>query len=75
MDFPSPLQSAWLRDLPDDFLIDLYSCLASKPASAVDAEYSILFFSKYDAEKLVAALTMFSQRVSVTSNINAEGRL
>uniref|UniRef100_A0A8C0EYR5 Mesothelin n=1 Tax=Bubo bubo TaxID=30461 RepID=A0A8C0EYR5_BUBBB len=57
-------QSAWLQDLQDDFLISLYSCLTPKPASAVDPEYSILFFSKYDAKKLVAALTMFSQRFS-----------
>lgn len=31
----------------------------------MDPEYSILFFSKYDAEKLLASLTMFSQRVSI----------
>ncbi|XP_009922951.2 mesothelin [Haliaeetus albicilla] len=57
-------QSAWLQDLQDNFLISLYSCLTPKPASAMDPEYSILFFSKYDAKKLVAALTMFSQRFS-----------
>ncbi|XP_074775418.1 mesothelin isoform X2 [Athene noctua] len=57
-------KSAWLQDLQDDFLISLYSCLNPKPASAVDPEYSVLFFSKYDAKKLVAALTMFSQRFS-----------
>ncbi|KAM6320041.1 mesothelin isoform 2-T12 [Podargus strigoides] len=55
-------QSAWLQDLQDDFLISLYSCLITKPAHPMDPEYSILFFSKYDAKKLVAALTMFSQR-------------
>ncbi|XP_013150757.2 uncharacterized protein LOC106112168 [Falco peregrinus] len=53
-------QNAWLQDLQDDFLVSLYSCLASKPASAMDPQYSILFFSKYDAKKLVTALTMFS---------------
>ncbi|XP_012983486.3 mesothelin [Melopsittacus undulatus] len=57
-------QSAWLQDLPDDFLVSLYMCLAPKPASAVDPEYSVLFFSKYDAKKLIAALTMFSQQFS-----------
>ncbi|KAM6352548.1 otoancorin-like isoform 1-T7 [Alca torda] len=57
-------QSAWLQDLQDDFLISLYSCLTPKPASAMDPEYSVLFFSKYDGKKLVAALTMFSQRFS-----------
>ncbi|XP_064008771.1 mesothelin [Pogoniulus pusillus] len=30
----------------------------------MDPEYSILFFSKYDTKKLVAALTRFSQRFS-----------
>ncbi|PKU37053.1 mesothelin isoform x1 [Limosa lapponica baueri] len=57
-------QSAWLQDLQDDFLISLYSCLSPKPASVMDPQYSILFFSKYDAKKLVAALTAFSQRFS-----------
>ncbi|XP_025950951.2 mesothelin [Dromaius novaehollandiae] len=57
-------QSAWLQDLKDDFLISLYSCLSPKPVSAVDPAYSILFFSKYDANKLVAALTAFSRRFS-----------
>nr|XP_013223131.2 mesothelin isoform X1 [Columba livia]XP_021146151.1 mesothelin isoform X1 [Columba livia]XP_021146152.1 mesothelin isoform X1 [Columba livia]XP_021146153.1 mesothelin isoform X1 [Columba livia]XP_021146154.1 mesothelin isoform X1 [Columba livia]XP_021146155.1 mesothelin isoform X1 [Columba livia]XP_021146156.1 mesothelin isoform X1 [Columba livia]XP_021146157.1 mesothelin isoform X1 [Columba livia]XP_021146158.1 mesothelin isoform X1 [Columba livia]XP_021146159.1 mesothelin isoform X1 [ len=57
-------QSAWLQDLQDDFLISLYSCLIPKPASPMDAEYSVLFFSKYDAKKLIAALTMFSRRFS-----------
>nr|XP_013809428.1 PREDICTED: mesothelin-like [Apteryx mantelli mantelli] len=57
-------QSAWLQDLKDDFLVSLYSCLSPKPVSAVDPAYSILFFSKYDANKLVAALTTFSQRFS-----------
>lgn len=57
-------QGAWLQDLQDDFLISLYSCLASKPATAADPEYSILFFSKYDANKLLASLTVFSQRFS-----------
>ncbi|KAM4765097.1 mesothelin isoform 1-T2 [Cyanocitta cristata] len=57
-------QGAWLQDLQDDFLISLYSCLASKPATAIDPEYSILFFSKYDTKKLLASLTMFSQRFS-----------
>ncbi|XP_062444284.1 uncharacterized protein LOC134147287 isoform X2 [Rhea pennata] len=57
-------QSAWLQDLDDDFLVYLYSCLSPKPVSAVDPAYSILFFSKYDANKLVAALTTFSQRFS-----------
>lgn len=67
MDFPFFFfQSAWLQDLQDNFLISLYSCLTPKPASAMDPEYSILFFSKYDAKKLVAALTVFSQRVSLT---------
>lgn len=66
MDFPFLLQSAWLQNLQDDFLISLYSCLSPKPAGAMDPQYSLLFFSKYDAKKLVAALTMFSQRVGVT---------
>ncbi|KAM6054904.1 mesothelin isoform 2-T2 [Chlamydotis macqueenii] len=57
-------QSAWLQDLQDDFLLSLYSCLTRKPVSALDPEYSILFFSKYDAKKLVAALTTFSQQMS-----------
>ncbi|XP_069725943.1 mesothelin-like isoform X2 [Phaenicophaeus curvirostris] len=57
-------QNAWLQDLQDDFLISLYSCLAPKSASAMDPEYSILFFSKYDAKKLEAALTTFSERFS-----------
>ncbi|XP_065540888.1 mesothelin-like isoform X1 [Lathamus discolor] len=57
-------QSAWLQDLPDDFLVSLYKCLAPKPASTVDPEYSVLFFSKYDAKKLIAALTVFSQQFS-----------
>ncbi|XP_064317471.1 mesothelin [Phalacrocorax carbo] len=57
-------QSAWLQDLQDDFLISLYSCLTTKPASAMDREYSVLFFSKYDAKKLIAALTVFSRRFS-----------
>ncbi|XP_032560336.1 mesothelin-like [Chiroxiphia lanceolata] len=57
-------QRTWLQDLQDDFLISLYSCLASKPATAVDPEYSVLFFSKYGAEKLLASLTTFSQRFS-----------
>ncbi|XP_075371320.1 mesothelin isoform X1 [Mycteria americana] len=57
-------QSAWLLDLQDDFLISLYSCLTPNPASAMDPEYSVLFFSKYDVKKLLAALTMFSQRFS-----------
>ncbi|XP_054699633.1 mesothelin [Grus americana] len=57
-------QSAWLQVLQDDFLISLYSCLTPKPASAMDPEYSILFFAKHDAKKLVAALTVFSQRFS-----------
>lgn len=66
MDFPFLFQSAWLQDLQDDFLISLYSCLIPKPASPMDAEYSVLFFSKYDAKKLIAALTMFSRRVGIT---------
>ncbi|XP_068764816.1 mesothelin isoform X5 [Struthio camelus] len=57
-------QSAWLQDLKDDFLISLYSCLSPKPVDAMDPAYSILFFSKYDANKLVAALTTFSQQFS-----------
>ncbi|KAM9013306.1 mesothelin isoform 1-T1 [Ara ararauna] len=57
-------QSDLLQALPDDFLVSLYTCLSPKPASAVDPEYSVLFFSKYDAKKLIAALTMFSQRFS-----------
>ncbi|XP_066053928.1 mesothelin-like [Chamaea fasciata] len=57
-------QETWLQDLQDDFLISLYSCLASQPPTAVDPEYSILFFSKYDAGKLLASLTVFSQRFS-----------
>ncbi|XP_030315712.1 mesothelin-like isoform X2 [Calypte anna] len=57
-------QSAWLQDLQDDFLLSLYSCLTSTPARAVDAEYSILFFSKYTTKKLGAALTLFSQQFS-----------
>ncbi|XP_053848254.1 mesothelin-like [Vidua macroura] len=57
-------QGAWLQDLQDDFLTSLYSCLASKPSTAVDPEYSILFFSKYDARKLLASLTAFSQQFS-----------
>ncbi|KAK2533625.1 Msln [Columba guinea] len=57
-------QSAWLQDLQDDFLISLYSCLITKPASPMDAEYSVLFFSKYDTKKLIAALTMFSRQFS-----------
>ncbi|KAK4813444.1 hypothetical protein QYF61_005392 [Mycteria americana] len=64
MDFPFHFQSAWLLDLQDDFLISLYSCLTPNPASAMDPEYSVLFFSKYDVKKLLAALTMFSQRFS-----------
>lgn len=66
MDFHFLFQGAWLQDLQDDFLISLYSCLTPKPASAMDPEYSVLFFSKYDAKKLVAALTMFNQRVGIT---------
>ncbi|RMC17554.1 hypothetical protein DUI87_05217 [Hirundo rustica rustica] len=57
-------QESWLQDLQDDFLTSLYSCLASKPTTAVDPEYSILFFSKYDARKLLASLTAFSQQFS-----------
>ncbi|KAM6407428.1 mesothelin-like isoform 2-T2 [Rhynochetos jubatus] len=57
-------QRAWLQDLQDDFLVSLYSCLTPKSVSAMDPEYSILFFSKYDAQKLVAALATFSQRFS-----------
>ncbi|XP_014741841.1 PREDICTED: uncharacterized protein LOC106859249 [Sturnus vulgaris] len=57
-------QAIWLQDLQDDFLISLYSCLASKPPTALDPEFSILFFSKYDAKKLLASLTLFSQRFS-----------
>ncbi|XP_063270153.1 mesothelin isoform X2 [Prinia subflava] len=57
-------QGTWLQDLQDDFLISLYSCLASKPPTAVDPEYSTLFFSKYDAGKLLASLTLFSQQFS-----------
>ncbi|XP_025909821.1 mesothelin [Nothoprocta perdicaria] len=60
-------QSAWLQDLRDDFLVSLYSCLSPKPLSAMDAAYSILFFSKYDANKLLAALTTFSQQFSHVS--------
>lgn len=57
-------QAIWLQDLQDDFLISLYSCLASKPPTALDPQFSILFFSKYDAKKLLASLTLFSQRFS-----------
>ncbi|XP_064246381.1 mesothelin isoform X2 [Passer domesticus] len=57
-------QGAWLQDLQDDFLTSFYSCLASKPSTALDPEYSILFFSKYDARKLLASLTVFSQQFS-----------
>ncbi|XP_056358879.1 mesothelin [Oenanthe melanoleuca] len=57
-------QGSWLQDLQDDFLISFYSCLASNPPRALDPEYSILFFSKYDAKKLLVSLTLFSQRFS-----------
>ncbi|XP_071617580.1 mesothelin [Heliangelus exortis] len=57
-------QSAWLQDLQDDFLLSLYSCLTPAPARALDAEYSILFFSKYNTGKLGAALALFSQQFS-----------
>ncbi|KAM7007567.1 mesothelin [Passerculus sandwichensis] len=57
-------EGAWLQDLQDDFLSSLYSCLASKPSTALDPEYSILFFSKYDARKLLGSLTEFSQQFS-----------
>ncbi|XP_057891774.1 mesothelin [Melospiza georgiana] len=59
-----PSMGAWLQDLWDDFLSSLYSCLASKPSTALDPEYSILFFSKYDARKLLGSLTEFSQQFS-----------
>ncbi|XP_050836196.1 mesothelin isoform X2 [Serinus canaria] len=55
-------QGPWLQDLQDDFLLSLFSCLASKPSTALDPEYSILFFSKYDARKLLASLSLFSQQ-------------
>lgn len=65
--FPSLFQGTWLQELRDDFLVSLYSCLASKPSTAEDPEYSILFFSKYDAGKLLASLTVFRQRVRIPS--------
>ncbi|KAM9372394.1 mesothelin [Phaethornis superciliosus] len=63
-------QSAWLQALQDDFLLSLYSCLTPTPARAVDAEYSILLFSKYNTKKLVAALTLFSQQVPLSLEWN-----
>ncbi|CAN8192175.1 unnamed protein product [Coccothraustes coccothraustes] len=57
-------QGSWLQDLQDDFLPSFFSCLASKPSTAVDPEYSILFFSKYDAGKLLASLAEFNQQFS-----------
>lgn len=66
--FPSLFQGAWFQELQDDFLASFYSCLASKPSTALDPEYSILFFSKYDARKLLASLAVFSQQVSPPSN-------
>ncbi|XP_041575024.2 otoancorin isoform X1 [Taeniopygia guttata] len=57
-------QGAWFQELQDDFLASFYSCLASKPSTALDPEYSILFFSKYDARKLLASLAVFSQQFS-----------
>ncbi|XP_064581853.1 mesothelin-like isoform X2 [Zonotrichia leucophrys gambelii] len=55
-------QGAWFQELQDDFLSSFYSCLASEPSPALDPEYSILFFSKYDARKLLGSLTEFSQQ-------------
>ncbi|XP_068002585.1 mesothelin-like isoform X1 [Melanerpes formicivorus] len=57
-------QRAWLQDLQDDFLPSLYSCLSPRPPGALDPQFSILFFSKYDSQKLAAALARFSQRFS-----------
>ncbi|XP_053899059.1 uncharacterized protein LOC128844930 [Malaclemys terrapin pileata] len=57
-------QSAWLQVFKDDFLESLYPCLSSRPISAMDSMYSILFFSKFDTNVLVAALEKFNTRVS-----------
>ncbi|XP_067390320.1 mesothelin [Emydura macquarii macquarii] len=53
-------QSAWLQVFKNDFLKSLYLCLSSRPLSAMDSMYSILFFSKFQANVLEPALEKFS---------------